>query len=322
MDSTGVQEVLRVVFDQFARAGRHALSKRQILKTVYLAKMDLPDENPLKQQLAYYWYLHGPTSDVVYSALGQMLASKTVSVRQGDYDLYTFSKDLHRRIADHDDSMSEMSLIIIKHVRSFTNMNSMVRDVYVRHSPFQFHISYKLDFKDRFEAFCRQVINLDDGARIHGTDILESFRDATLDLCEDKKFFDFEILYNEYSRALHILLDADLVADKRYKKSFELAGSLCDKIWTAFAHNARIHAHDQYYDKFVSNWKCECSKTMEKLQEDLREFSEAVSALHIPVKRLSKELGTIVDKIEREKTPVSEARPADEYLKTIDNLCK
>ena len=71
MDAT-VQEMVRTAM--LAGAG----DRRHLMCMLYNARERLPDENPLKRRLSFYWGADGPHSDDVQDALYEMVADGTL----------------------------------------------------------------------------------------------------------------------------------------------------------------------------------------------------------------------------------------------------
>ena len=74
------QEMVRAAVRRLAdKRGRPCATEKEILGVLFKTKMNLPDGNPVKKDLAYYWHLEGPHSEVVYDALYGLAASGAVS---------------------------------------------------------------------------------------------------------------------------------------------------------------------------------------------------------------------------------------------------
>ena len=77
-----VQEAIRVAVHRLSKGGNVGVTKKHILKALFLAKERLPDDNSVKRDLAYYWYMEGPYSEVVYANLEQMVKDGLVKPRK------------------------------------------------------------------------------------------------------------------------------------------------------------------------------------------------------------------------------------------------
>lgn len=316
-----ILELVRTVFIEFEKTAKSNLSKKQILKTLYLVKMDLPDENPLKEKLAYYWYLQGPTSNVIYSVIEHMKDSDMV--RRSGYknsEMYKLAVDIPQNIT-HDKYMSQALQLITKHVDSFINVRDMVADVYARYSPFEFYTTYNLDFKKRFENYCNDVLHYNFDHTLIRDEILDIFDTALLDIPAKKEFFEFELACNDYSKSLHVLLMTNLTFDEHIKDDYVSARDLCDEIWTTFAYTARLYAHDHHYEQSMPNWKSQCDKTMKHLNANMKKFSDSVDRLPVPEENLSEEAEAIMKDLDDGKMP-SSGNTVQEYRKIIENLSR
>ena len=80
-----VQEMIRTAVQALPGKRRNKqVTKKQILKVLFRAKEMLPDENPVKDCLAFYWYLEGPFSEIIHSNI-ESLAARGV-LRRGKTD--------------------------------------------------------------------------------------------------------------------------------------------------------------------------------------------------------------------------------------------
>ncbi|RNJ75048.1 MAG: hypothetical protein EB830_06820 [Nitrosopumilus sp. H13] len=305
-DFADIQELIQFTFTEFAKTGILDMTENQILGVLYLVKTDLPDDDPLKQKLAYYWHVSGPSSDVVCSALDQMI-SKTILQTQGLYRLSDTCKQ-----STHNGSMSNALNLVAKHVSAFTNPDDMIRNVY-KHSPFLFYTAYKLNFKKKFEDYCSHILG-NDKYTCSLDEVLVLFRTATLALRAEDGFSDFEMIYNKYSRALYILLETDPSFDEHIEKDFDLARELCNEIWITFAHQVRIHAHDPYYERLINDWRAQSDSKTSNLKDMVDKFSDSVSRLPMPEKRLYRETEETINDIDQGKTK-SDSYPATNISK-------
>ena len=74
-----VQELICVSMQRQPGSTRSTTTKREILKTLFLAMERLPDKNPAKHSLAFYWYKDGPYSEVIESNLQMLVADRKVT---------------------------------------------------------------------------------------------------------------------------------------------------------------------------------------------------------------------------------------------------
>lgn len=65
-------------------------TKFNILKILFKLKKELPDNNPLKENIPYYWYLHGPYSDVVDHDLKSLVFKNLIE--KSDEGLYSLKR--------------------------------------------------------------------------------------------------------------------------------------------------------------------------------------------------------------------------------------
>ena len=74
-----VQKAISVAMHELSESyPKTSVTKKHILKVLYLAKERLPDDNQFKRDLAFYWYKEGPHSEVVYDNLRDMVSNGLV----------------------------------------------------------------------------------------------------------------------------------------------------------------------------------------------------------------------------------------------------
>ena len=155
-----IKELIRLVFVKFSQKGRMNLSKKQILKILYQVKMELPEDNIIKNKLAYYWYKYGPFSQVFYDNFADMEDNLIHRVNNSKLEIYNYSDEhLRKRLVDVTSDMEEARTILTKKIDEFVNMNGLINDVYSKYAPTQFYISYHIDFGNKFNNFCSYVLD-------------------------------------------------------------------------------------------------------------------------------------------------------------------
>ena len=89
--SQTVQELVRVVFARMnTRRRRPDVSKKDILKILFQAKQRLPDDNPIRHALPYYWYRDGPYSTLIYETVDRLQNDGLISSSGSGYRTYSF----------------------------------------------------------------------------------------------------------------------------------------------------------------------------------------------------------------------------------------
>ncbi len=155
-----IKELIRLVFHNFSKKGKVNLSKKQVLKILYQVKMELPQDNTIKDKLAYYWYKNGPFSQVFHNNFEDMKNNQIQHVDKPQLEIYKYSEEyLRKRFVDVTEDIVESRTIIANKVEQFVNMNNLINDVYSKYAPTKFYISYNIDFRNKFDNFCSYILD-------------------------------------------------------------------------------------------------------------------------------------------------------------------
>ena len=275
-----IKELIRLVFHNFSKKGRINLSKKQILKILYQVKMELPQNNTIKDKLAYYWYKNGPSSQVFYNNFEDMKNNQIHRVNKPQLEIYKYSEEhLRKRLIDVTDDIEESRTIIANKVEQFVNMNTLMNDVYSKYAPTQFYISYHINFRNKFDNFCSYI--LDDSKtslknRYKKTDIDEFLSEAIIDLQKTEFFFQFRCIFNDFSKALYELLEIKSDYNENEKELLRNVRKLYDDIWNVFSYGIRIEEHDKFYNQYEKLWNDKYLVEITKLEEKVNIFSNLV----------------------------------------------
>ena len=125
----------------------------------------------------------------------------------------------------------------------------------------QWYVSYKLEFMTKFESHCKDIRN---GRKSRHTSkkILELLDGAVLDAPTTPEFLGIRLIFMDFAKIMNAFLRWGA-----YHTRSDLSDDLlitCNGIWAVFAHAARIHDHDPYYECHVDEWQ---HKYKEKLCE-------------------------------------------------------
>ena len=275
-----IKELIRLVFHNFSKRERKGLSKKQILKILYQVKMELPQNNSIKNKLAYYWYKNGPFSQVFSNNFEDMKNNQIQLIDNPQLEIYKYSEEhLRKRLVDVTDDIEESRTIIANKVKQFVNMNSLINDVYSKYAPTKFYISYNIDFRNKFDNFCSYILDSRKTIaknRYKKIDVDEFLSEAIIDLPKTKLFFQFRCIFNDFSKALYELLDIKSDYNKNEKKLLQNARELYHDIWNVFSYGIRIEEHDKLYDEYEKSWNNKYFEEMTKLENKINIFSSLV----------------------------------------------
>lgn len=276
-DNPTVQETIRIAMQRLSKSGRAGVTKKHILKVLFLARENLPVDNRIRDDLAYYWYKEGPYSEVIYANLDRMQKDGLVKASAtGRSETYRLDPDRALRpITQYDSVMDATKREIGQMANEFSNVHAAVGRTYEK-APFKWYTTYNLEFKPRFESHCRAVL---DGRDCDAAqDILGRLDDAVLDYPANLEFTEHRAIFMDFAKMLNAFLRWDSYRTR--KDMMEVLYVLCGRIWNVFTYGVRIYYHDPYYDDRVVAWTAKYKQELVELDSTVRsrlkEFDKVV----------------------------------------------
>lgn len=260
------------------------ISKKKIMKILYLAKNKMHDDNSIKKELAYYWYLEGPFSEVVQDSMNHLIStnmitcSKTQTSETYQFDSNRIHIPLKMSSDKHNsDDIQKARKYISDIVDDFQHIESMVNIIY-EDAPYTWYKTYKQNFKVKFDNFCAKVLNDDYNSSMYTyKDITHVLEDAALDF---PQFPDFPELYRtfmKFTRLLNSFLHTKNCTER--KDIFLIFQNMSDLIWRVFAYGIRIKHHDEYYTEKINEWTLKYNNEMTKLDAYINQHQSQIEQI-------------------------------------------
>ena len=287
--SQTVQELVRVVFARMNTRKRYPnLSRKVILKILFQAKQRLPDDNPIKDALPYYWYRDGPYSTLIYETVDRLQKDGLISESSSEYKTYSFDRSkINIPLMHSDKHMDEAKIVIDSIIDEFTHTDMLVKNVY-RTAPYKWYGTYKLKFKVRFSNFCNKASSNNSTETYSREDILRELEDAVLDFPRFPDFLELRRIFMRFARVLNSFLHTDNCLE--HKDMFPILDRISNSIWNVFAYGVRINHHDDYYEKNVDKWVEMYENEMARLDTDLRREQEKIKQVSTYTVRLASDI--------------------------------
>ena len=288
------REMIRAAMQRLSnKRRRHTyVTKKEILKVLFKTKYLLPDSNPVKDHLAYYWYLEGPYSERIYDCLDDLVESGVVVRRK------TTKSETYRLGSNHtikplvtSDDLDAARRTIDGVVNDFVNVNDMVREIY-RYAPYSWYTTYNLKFRSRFRNYCNAV--LEPRPPTYKIKNVRSWlEDIVVDYPTAPAFLGHRRVVMDFAK----MLSAVIASDPHHKHGHLLHTllTLCDKIWTVFAYGVRVEHHDEYYDGRLDDWRRMYEQEMDKLDVEVVKQVEVFDDIVQDNTRLAPEIEKILE---------------------------
>ena len=280
-------ELVRVVFARMnTRRRRPDVSKKDILKILFQAKQRLPDDNPIRHALPYYWYRDGPYSTLIYETVDRLQNDGLISSSGSGYRTYSFDRNrINIPLMQSNVHVSEARTAIDSVIDEFTHIEALVKNIY-RVAPYKWYDTYNLKFKARFSNFCDRAFSSRSSAGTYSReDILRNLEDVVLDFPPFPDFPELRRIFMRFARVLNSFLHTDNCLE--HKDMFPILKRISNSIWDVFAYGVRIKYCDAYYVKKVDNWIKIYKDEMDRLDTDLRREQEKVKQVSMYTVKLA-----------------------------------
>lgn len=291
-DDAVVQELIRVAMQRLPKRDRSRVTKKHILKTLFLARENLPEGNSVRPLLAYYWYLEGPYSETIYANLGKMVSAGRVDAdKTSNRETYRLVPEYAlKQVAPHSDDVEGASIEIGRVADDFASVDDAVRQAY-ESAPFKWYTTYNLEFKPKFERHCGAVL-AGRNSRYTDRDILEWLDDAVLDYPTIPEFVGHRMIFMDFAKMLNAFLRWDSYHTR--KDMLRTLQVLCGDIWEVFAYGVRVYHHDPYYDSHADRWMAKYKRELGKLDRATLKHAEKFDDVVVDETRLAPDIEDMV----------------------------
>lgn len=286
-----IQEMIRITIQRLSAKQRHPhVSKKKILKVLFQVKQQLPDENHVKDRLAYYWYKEGPYSETVDAGINHLVSAGKIKKRS-DHGM-TYELDSSKALIPlmkHDDDMDEAGRKISEIVERFVNIGDAVRDIY-KNAPYEWYTVYNYVFRNKFEGYCSSILG-DHASSLSNEDIQSALDEAVLKYPPLPEFIEHRRIFMDFAK----MLNAFLLSDERANtNALAILQQLFDEIWIVFAHGVRVEHHDNYYGDRVTDWQKMYEQKLDDLDADIREKFSSFEITVADNRRFSPEIEDMI----------------------------
>mgnify|MGYP000845314308 FL=1 len=270
------------------------LSKTAVHEILFKVRATLPENDPDRKYLPYYWYNYGPYSEVVESSI-EALKVRGI-LREERTQTGKSLLILNERPPAPFCVCEDASAVIGRIVRGIDpyHMEAFVHRIYRDYAPYAFMPRYKVDFLVPFKGY---RASRPEGQRTLNqflnepvTPGLDRLEDALYEceavLVEEPLFEEFNDEFTAYvsgaGKAFEIAREdetgANLIVEATYASAVDL--------WYAFARGVRIldRGHDEYYNGRLRQWEREYRESLRALVPKVSAYNRSVReyARHAP----------------------------------------
>ncbi len=257
-----IKEMIRVCTRAYFDKWDFPVSKTNLVKFLYKATREVSQDNPLKNCIPFYWYIHGPYSPPLLDIIEQ-LSKDGVLKHNGKGYLANYT-----RLCDHDEHFDK----VYNKLRDIIcNSTSVIEELYQDMAPCRFYIS----FKSRFTGMLHNYF-YDQNTRIKYKDLEDVLHQTVGELPMDSLFSLFLDAHLDFIRIVVKLAKLDLT--EKAKKNIE---QISKEVFETFAKGVRILEHDSYFDSEIEKWKIEFVDSFSELEKNIDRLYELAQSLGV-----------------------------------------
>ena len=240
-----------------------SISHFRIQKAIFKIKMELGRDHPLFDYLPFYWYEHGPCSNVVSKQFRELKNNNCIqyslnTVFLDDKSFKEFSQGNH--LINEYPIINNISNRIFEDSNLF--FNKFDEDIYLDYAPFQFMHPFK---------YVLYETTRDDDlfSSLVPDHYLNVFYECLSDLPYDDLLVDFSVLFSRLFSRLELIND-----ENHFLKKWGYIIQPVQLSWLTFARWVRIYNHDTFYNDDIGSWKHELEKYIKFLNHSVAKFED------------------------------------------------
>ncbi len=260
------------------------IPKYSIHKVLFKLKVDLPEENFIKNCLPFYWFNYGPFSEVIESKIDELKKDgvlREYSISEGRTLLGLEKEETITNTKDLEEA-KELLSSIISYV-DFYQISSFVDEIYRKYAPCTFMPLFKLDFLGLLENYVeREVFGHQNFDKYKVFPDVDKMKNLLYDCEAELPFESFFEPFNDYflsfvtsaNRAFDYIKDSD----DNYQYLGEQVLHAGKVAWFTFTKGIRIPniGHDQYYNSKLTSWNILYNKSLTDFNTHVDNFNSNV----------------------------------------------
>ena len=240
-----------------------AISHFRIQKTVFKIKKELGEDHPLYGYLPFYWYEHGPFSNVVAKQFNilkmnncNQFSSNTVFLDNDSLIKFSHENNLINEYS----SIKQISQNIFEDKNNF--LNKFDEDIYKEYAPFSFMHTFKYDLYESARN--------DDFIYSGEYDTyLDNTYECLSNLPYNNLLNDFSVLFSRLFSRLELIND-----ENQFFNCWDYISGTIQQSWLTFARWVSIYKHDDFYNRDVHHWEKNLNKRIEIFKKSVNDLEE------------------------------------------------
>jgi hypothetical protein len=258
------------------------LTKTEIHKILFKLRTDLPVGHQVRTCLPFYWYNHGPFSEVVGSVIDEMKDNNSLDEEE-DQNGYALLFPARNVLNDSGifSEVNEKLSTIVQSVNVY-RLDSFVDRIYRENAPYEFMPLYKLDFLKNLEDAIFHITS--DSTNNQQINRLENVLfECEASLVDEPLFRDYNQKFSNFTSSMERSFTLIRAGESCSKPVAQMIQKPAVEVWYTFARGVRIlaPAHDQYYNDKLPAWRTEFQNYYGNMVTIIDDFSKTSLKYHL-----------------------------------------
>ena len=263
-----LEAILLFLYEQINKTRHDGASKFKTLKLLYQLKQELPPDHPLQEHIPFYWYQHGPYSDIINNKID--ILSRQYLLKIPNKNKFKINPDFTIDQTDYNPEIINQKVKkIIKKLMVKNTFEHITRIVYQK-APYPFMPIYKLELWENIENYVKSILQNDENPDLIQTAINLGYK-CEANLPFEPYYTRYEDLFSNFLTSLDKIYQNEMADyyNKEIKKEVQ-------SVWYTFTYGLRVKQHDkcQIYENQTRKWDIQFQKKLDNLNFDLKKFRE------------------------------------------------
>lgn len=249
--------------------------KTFIHKLLFKLQTNFYDDAVLMNSIPYYWYNHGPYSEIIQDELDNLVRLGFLELVQSSENSYYVLKEENFKLEQSNDYKEDISRLLKKY--SVFDLNALIDDVYYDFAPYRFVTLYKREILEPLKIEMKNVNNNNEfHEKINLDGLIELLYDCESELPFDKIFSQYSEFFSNFTSILDNLYDEiDL-------NTFNQTFLVIDKAWYTFAKALRVVKHDNFilYKRKEMQWRDQYWNTLGETRGKMQNLAKIERSSH------------------------------------------
>jgi len=238
------------------------ISKYKMQKFIFKIKMDLGKNHELYDDLPYYWYFHGPFSEILNDSWNYILPKCSFNINSAFLNDKSYNEfDVENNIVS---SYSEIE-VFTNQILSSESFYDLDKVIYKEYAPYSCMYSFKYEIFNKANTIrSSNYFDVDN--------YIDIFYDCESQLPCESYFNEFNDLFSKFSTNLDIIND-----ENNFNNFWNFLRDPIIELWKTFARGLRVNFKDDFYNYKVNLWDMKYKNSIAQLEILINETDKLIN---------------------------------------------